>query len=233
MKIGREELKGQCELEAADILLNDVMADLSEAKKAKVILDAATARLAPGRQGPLASRLQRVWGDYHAITGDGKAARQAYNRAEEILGSTRSHTERIAWRGAHSRSAEQFIRDGRLASAAREMRQWQQDFPAENIDGYLSLLFARYWAGREIYALAIAQADRLLTVNPDSPYIDQLLMLDADCELKRQNTDRALAILHSLLSDYPGSPLVPQAKEIVARLEAGDKKVQPTKKPKP
>lgn len=233
LKIGREELKGQCELEAADILLNDVMADLSEAKKAKVILDAATARLAPGRQGPLASRLQRVWGDYHAITGDGKAARQAYNRAEEILGSTRSHTERIAWRGAHSRSAEQFIRDGRLASAAREMRQWQQDFPAENIDGYLSLLFARYWAGREIYALAIAQADQLLTVNPDSPYMDQLLMLGADCELKRQNTDRALAILHSLLSDYPGSPLVPQAKEIIARLEAVDKKAQPTKKPRP
>ena len=223
LKIGREELKGQCELEAADIMLNDVMSDISEAKKAKVILDAATARFGPGQQGPVASRLQRVWGDYHAITGDGEAARKAYNRAEEILGSARSQIERIAWRGAHSRSAEQFISDGRLGRAARELRQWQQDFPAEKIDGYLSLLFARYWAGREMYAQAIALADQLLTVNADSPYMDQLLLLGADCEVKRKNPDRALAMLHSLVRDYPGSPLVPRVREKIAKLEAGDK----------
>jgi len=223
LKIGREELKGQCELEAADIMLNDVMSDISEAKKAKVMLDAATARFGRGRQGLVASRLQRVWGDYHAITGDGTAARKAYNRAEEILGSTRSQTERIAWRGAHSRSAEQFIRDGRLDRAAREVRQWQEEFPAEKIDGYLSLLFARYWAGREMYPQAIALADQLLTVNADSPYMDQLLLLAADCEVKRENPDRALAVLHSLTRDYPGSPLVPRARTEIARLEAGDK----------
>ena len=223
LKIGREELKARCELEAADIMLNDVMSDMSQAKKAKVILDAATARFGQGQQGPVASRLQRVWGDYHAITGDGKAARKAYNRAEEILGSTRSQTERTAWRGAHSRSAEQFIRGEQLGRAARELRHWQQDFPAEKIDGYLSLLFARYWAGREMHARAIALADQLLTVNADSPYMDQLLMLGAECEVKRQNPDRALAIWHSLLRDYPGSPLIPRAREEIARLEAGDK----------
>jgi tetratricopeptide (TPR) repeat protein len=223
LKIGREELKGRCELEAADIMLNDVMSDMSEAKKAKVILDAATARFGPGQQGPVASRLQRVWGDYHAITGDGKAARKAYNRAEEILGSTRSQIERIAWRGARSRSAEHFIRDGRLERAARELRQWQEDFPAEKIDGYLSLLFARYWVGREMYAQAIALADQLLIVNADSPYMDQLLLLGADCEVKRKNPDRALAMLHSLLRDYPGSPLVPAVREQITRLEASEK----------
>ena len=220
-RIGREELRGQCELEAADIILNDLPNGVSEAKKARVILDAATARFGQGQQGPVASRLQRVWGDYHAVTGDGEAARKAYNRAEEILGSTRSQVERIAWRGAHSRSTEQFIKSGQLGRAARELRQWQQEFPAEKIDGYINLLFARYWAGREMYPQAIALTDQLLAVNPASPYMDQLLLLGAECEFKRENPDRALAMLHSLVRDYPGSPLVPQVRERITRLEAG------------
>ena len=38
-------------------------------------------------------------------------------------------------------------------------------------------------------------------------------MLAADCETARGRTDRAAATLNSLLKDYPGSPLVPAAKE--------------------
>ncbi len=221
LRIGREELRGRCEVEAADIMLNDLPNGVSEAKKARVILEAAASRFGPGKQGPVASRLQRVWGDYFSISGDGEAARAAYGRAEEVLGSTRSAVERIAWRGAHSRSAEQFIKSGQLVLAAGELRQWQEEFPSEKTDGYMTLLFARYWAGRELYPQAIALTEQLLTVNPDSPYMDQVLLLGAECEFSRENSDRGLAMLHSLVRDYPGSPLVPQVRERIARLEGG------------
>ena len=61
-------------------------------------------------------------------------------------------------------------------------------------------------------------------VNADSPYVDQLLLLAAECEVKRGKKDRAIATLHSLLSGYPGSPLVPEAKQKLSELEGTESK---------
>ena len=71
-----------------------------------------------------------------------------------------------------------------------------------------------------MYDQAIAQAEQLQAVSPDSPYIDQVLLLAANCEVKRGRTDRALATLHSLKNDYPGSPLIPDVEKRIASLEA-------------
>ena len=226
-KIVDGQLKAECEIESADISVNDLL----KQDVAKSLLEAATAHLRRGRTGPVASRLERVWGDYYAHAGDGQNARKSYSQAETVLASTRTHIERTAWQGAHSRSAEQFLKTGELDRAAGELRAWQDEFPADKIAGYLNLMFARYWAGREMYAQAIALADRQLAVNADSPHIDQLLLLAADCEVKRGQVDGALAILNQLLKDYPGSPLVPVVRENIAKLEAGD--VETPKKPSP
>jgi len=43
----------------------------------------------------------------------------------------------------------------------------------------LTLLYARYWAGRGQYDQVVSLSDQLLAVNPDSPYIDHLLLLAA------------------------------------------------------
>ncbi len=59
----------------------------------------------------------------------------------------------------------------------------------------------------------------MLAVNPDSPYIDQLLLVAADSEMRRGRKDRALATLHALLKDYPGSPLAPLVKKNIDVLE--------------
>jgi len=188
----------------------------------KSLLEAATAHLQGSATGPVASRLQRVWGDYYAASGDGQNARKSYNEAESVLASTRTHIERTAWQGAHSRSTEQFLKSGELDRAAKQLRAWQDEFPAEKIDGYLTLVLARYWASRGEYAQCVALADVQLAVNPDSPHIDQLLVLVADCEVKRGEVDRALAFLNQLLKDYPGSPLVPVVRQNIAKLEAGE-----------
>ena len=105
-------------------------------------------------------------------------------------------------------------------SAAAELRQWQEDAPSERVEGYLTLFYARYWAARELYPQAIAQVEQLDCVNPESAYIDRALLLAAQCELKRGRRDRALATLHSLVKQHPGSPLVPEVKQVIARLEA-------------
>ncbi|MFH1266988.1 MAG: PKD domain-containing protein [Planctomycetota bacterium] len=211
-------LKAECEIEAADVAVGDLLKE----DVAKSLLEAATAHLNKDATGPLASRLNRVWGDYYAATGDGQNAREFYRRAEETLGSTRSHIERTAWQGAHSRSAEQYVKSGEFPLAAKELRAWQDEFPAEKFDGYLNLMFARYWAGRGKHAEAVALADQQLAVNAASPHVDQLLVLAADCEVKRGQVDRALAVLNQLLRDYPGSPLVPAVRENIAKLEAGE-----------
>jgi len=225
-KITAGPLRAECEVEAADVNINDLLT----AAAAKPLLEAASGNLGRGKKGPVASRLHRVWGDYYAATGDGEAAQKAYNQAEQLLGSTRSHAERTAWQGAHSRSTEEFLRTGQWDRALEHMRLWQQEFPAQKIDGCVALAYARYWAGREKYAQAVAQAEQLLTLNAGSPYADQLLWLAADCELKRERVDRALATLHSLLKDYPGSPLVEQVKAKIASLEAG-RTGEPKKQP--
>lgn len=217
-KIVDGQLKAECEIQAADVAVNDLL----KQDAAKSLLEAATAHLRKGGTGPVASRLERVWGDYYAHAGDGQNARKHYSQAEAVLASTRTHIERTAWQGAHSRSVEQFLKTGELDRAAGELRAWQDEFPADKIDGYLSLMFARYWAGREMYAQAVALAECQLAVNADSPHIDRLLLLAADCEVKRGQVDAALAILNQLLKDYPGSPLVPAVRENIAKLEAGD-----------
>ena len=70
---------------------------------------------------------------------------------------------------------------------------------------------------------AIALAGQLSAVNPDSPYIDQILLLAAECDLAQGERARAIARLESLLKSYPGSPLVPAVKEKLSAWKGGTK----------
>jgi len=215
IKVG--ELRAECAVEAADIAVNDLL-DLEAAKR---LLDAADRELGSSTLGTTAGKLQWVLGDYYASTDKADKARKAYRQATETLAAAKHFAERIAWQGAHARSTEAFLKEGQLGRAAEQLRHWQQDAPSERLEGYLTLLYARYWAGRELYPQAIAQVEQLACVNPESAYIDQALMLAARCESQRGRRDRALAILHALVKQYPGSPLVPDVKQVIARLEAG------------
>lgn len=219
-KCAAGDWKAECEIEAADIAVNDLL----DSNAAKVLIDAADKHLTNRRGGPVAPKFQRVRGDYFASTGNGAEAIKAYVEAEAIYGATRPFAERTAWRGAHARSTEEFLQQGQLDRAAAELRQWLAEFPAAKVEGYVSLLYGRYWAAREKYAQAIAQAEQLQATSADSPYVDQLLMLAAQCEVKRGRVDRAVATLRSLLKDYPGSPLAPAARDALKKLETAEGK---------
>jgi len=213
-------LRAACEAEMADIAVNDSL----NFKAAKSLVQSAVAALGTVKKGPVAARVEQVRGDLAASTGDGKAAREAYLAAQRCLDADGSYARQTARRGAYGRSTEEFLKDKQLDRAAQEIRTWQRDFPADRLDGYQTLLYARYWADRKQFAQAIGQADQLLAVSPDSPYIDQLLYLAAQCELKRNQRDRAVAVLHSIEKDYPGSPLIPQVKQALRALEKDEKK---------
>ena len=67
-------------------------------------------------------------------------------------------------------------------------------------------------------AQAIALADDLVAINPDSPYADRLLYLAAECEEKHGLPNGPRSGYQSLLTDYPGSPLVGNARKKMAQL---------------
>ena len=128
----------------------------------------------------------------------------------------KSAVEQDAWRGALSRSTEEFLRNKAFDRAWSELRKWQEEYPIDKVEGYLTLLQARYWAARSRWPQAIALAGDLVAINPDSPYADRLVYLAAQCEEKQGHADRARAGYQSLLTDYPGSPLVGEAKKKLA-----------------
>ena len=140
------------------------------------------------------------------------------------LGTRKSAVEQDAWRGAHSRSTEEFLRDKALDRAWAELRRWQEEYPIDKVESYLTLLQGRYWAARNKWPQAIALAGDLVAINPDSPYADRLVFLAAECEEKNGRGDRACAAYQSLLTDYPGSPLVAEARKkltMLTRKQAG------------
>jgi TolA-binding protein len=191
---------------------------LLRVEAAKTLLDSATARLVRGGEPALVGRLNRVWGDWYARKGDRSSAQAAYARAMAALGSRKSNVEQDAWRGALSRSTEEFLRSGRLDRARDELRRWQDEYPIDKVEGYLTFLQARYWSARSRWPQAIALAGDLLTLNPDSPYADRLAFLAAGCEEKLSHPDRARAAYQTLITDYPGSPLVSEARKRISQL---------------
>jgi tetratricopeptide (TPR) repeat protein len=221
--LGPDQWKAECEVEAADILLNDLLRPAD----AKPLLEAATGRRGAIDTATVASHLERVRGDWSARQGDRAAALAAYAKATTALGDQRNVAAQEAWRGALSRSTEAYLRDKDLDRARDELRRWQDEFPADKVQGYLPLLQARLLAARGKMAGAVAMAGDLLTVNPESPYADRILFLAADCEERRGRPDAARARLQSLLSDYPGSPLVTEAKTRIARIDAKRKAAAP------
>lgn len=213
-KIQFNEFAAECYALAADVSL-----DMQNITAAKKYLDAAakkTSRMGVGR--PI-STFYRVQADYLAETGKGEEAREALEKATVAAETRSQYSERIALQGSASRSAETFLREGNYDRAIKALRTWQLDYPAAAHEGYITSLFAKYWLGREKYPQAAALADRQLTLNPDSPYIDEMLLIAAEAQEKAGNKDAAKAYLRSLIKDYPGSPFVSEAKEQLEKIE--------------
>jgi TolA-binding protein len=226
-KISNKELRAECLVETADVAVNDA----ANPQAAKPLLDEAAKVFGGDRSSRIANRFFRVWGDYYASTGDGKSARRAYKEAEGAVSTRKNYIERTAWQGARGRSTEQFLKTGEYDRAIAEVRQWQDEFPGDKVTGLVTFMYARYWAGRNKYPQAIALANQLAAVNADSPYIDQMQMLVADCHVAMDAPEKAVATLESFLKAHPGSPLVPEAKRRLVEMKSAEAAPKKSKKP--
>jgi PKD repeat protein len=221
--LGPEAWKAECEVAAADVLLNDLLRP-ADARK---LLDAASGRQSSITTPTLASQLERVRGDWYARQGKKAESLAAYAKAEAARADRRTVAEQEAWRGALSRSSEAYLREKQLDRARDELRRWQDEFPSDRVQGYLPLLQARLLAARGKFAAAAVMASDLLTVNPDSAYADRIVFLAADSQEKGGRPEQARALYQSLVTDYPGSPLVTDVKSRIAKLEAKPKAAAP------
>jgi tetratricopeptide (TPR) repeat protein len=213
-KIGRGIRGAECLGHAADIALTDLL----DLPVGKMLLETAEESLPENASGRTASLLQRIRGDFEAASGNGEAARQAYRRAAKLQPDNRSFVQRTAREGSLRRSAEGFLRDEQYARAAAVLRRWQNTFPESLCSGDPWFLFAQYYQGVGRYRQATTMAERLLTIDADSPYADRTLLVAAESEIADDRLARGRAILESIVEDYPGSALVPEVKERLANL---------------
>jgi hypothetical protein len=93
------------------------------------------------------------------------------------------------------------------------LRRWQDECPADKVEGYRALVWARYYVARGKWQHAVVTANDLLAVNRDAHDADSLVFLAAECEERLGHADRARAAYQLLLTDYPGSPLVAAARK--------------------
>jgi predicted negative regulator of RcsB-dependent stress response len=207
--------KAASSVEAADLALN-MLLDTNSAGR---LLDEAETASKDSNDPLVAARIARVRGDLLARKGDRAGALASYQKAAQMRPTTRGVVERQAWRGGFNRSVEAFVREKKLDRALESLRAWQDEFPGDKAEGTLSFLLARAWAAGGAYDRAIAVAGDLLAVNPDSASADRLALLAADCEEQRGETARAVASLQAILTDYPGSPLVPEVRKRLSRLQ--------------
>ena len=223
-KIHNRKVRADCAIHAADIAINELL----DRRAAQSLLEKAendlglkdlvqqidsgdTLKIPPTKPDMFNKHFFRVLGDYAASLGKGESAVKAYQAASQTSQSL-THTRDTARRGAYSRSTEQFLKDNELDRAAREITAWCDQYPDEKIDGYFTLLYARLLFARDQFEQAIAQCDQLTTVNPESPYLDRLLLIASESQRRLGHPDRAAALLHELIDAHPGSPLVPEAK---------------------
>ncbi|MDR0337330.1 MAG: outer membrane protein assembly factor BamD [Planctomycetaceae bacterium] len=214
-KLMFDDFAAECYALAAEVSL-----DMLNKNAAKKFIESAEKKISKNGKNSSISTFYRIKSDYLAETGQGEEARQALIKANETKDEGHfQYTTQVALQGSASRSAETFLREKNYDRAIDALRVWQLEYPSASYEGFITLLMARYWLGREKYPQAAALADRQLSLNPDSSSIDELLLVAAEAQEKAGNKDAAKAYLGSLIKDYPGSPFVPDAKQQLKNLE--------------
>ena len=154
---------------AADTAINHL---LQTDDQVKDLLDEAAPLLdTPSIDQATLTRFHRVNADWQTRQGNREAALIAYKKAQEAanLATGRPPTETAARQGAYSRSTEAFLRDNSLDDARDQLKHWQDNFPADKVEGYLPLLKARYWAAEGKLDLAIASPTTSSPSTPNPP----------------------------------------------------------------
>ena len=150
-------------------------------------------------------------GDAYRAKGNCAKAKECYDQAAEIPISKDEFRRSAVQVGAYSRAVDMYLRDGKLDHAEDFLDAWEWEFPAERLHGYSTLLRARVLVARGDHRNAARSLDRLVLVNPTSPYAADCLMLAAQCYVKVGDKKKAAAVLRQVVDEYKDSPLNAEA----------------------
>ncbi len=121
-------------------------------------------------------------------------------------------------RGDYSRHIESYTLVVRDHEWAQEyIDKWAATFPADKLDGYLSLLTARLWMAQGRYRRVANEADIIARVNPTGNYGAQLLMLAAEAYGKMAKPSDANKTLRRIVDSFPESPLAVKAADALKK----------------
>ncbi|MCL2744855.1 MAG: PKD domain-containing protein [Planctomycetaceae bacterium] len=213
-KVTFGDYAAECYALAADVAL-----DMRNQNAAKDFLDKASKKVSPAGMSQSVSTYYRVLADFLADTGKGNEARSTLTKAAKSSDAKHQYSAQVALQGSASRNAEIFLREKNFDRVIESLRTWQLEYPAASYDGYITLITAKYYLEKGKHELPAALADRQLVLNPDSAYVDELLLTAAEAQIKAGNKPAAIAYLRSLTKEHPGSPLVPEAQKRMAELE--------------
>ena len=209
-------LKAQAHLQVVDLAIHDRL----DAKMAAGHFAQLQQILGENPAGATGVKYWRVRGDYEAIQGKFDEAKQSYRNAEKLLRSSRQDRNLFAKLGSYERSTEAFLQESRPDEAIRVIREWESEFPATKVDGAIGFFLTQYWMLRGEYRQAISEARTAAALAPDSSYADRALLLAAKSLEAMGQPSKAIAAYQSFLKQYPGSPLIEDAKESIQELES-------------
>ncbi|MFP4054679.1 MAG: PKD domain-containing protein [Phycisphaerae bacterium] len=224
--------------EAADALQNAAKRTDSPKVRAELYTRAGQILLEMGKPEPAEKLFRNVLMNFAAATntpairdarigmgncrraaGDADKAAEAYKSAG--LGKGITLKKLPITRGDYARHVEAYTADGKLNDAGSYLDKWASDIPADQLEGYWSLLKARLCVARKDLPAAVREAEILLKVNPTSNYAPQLLLLTADAHAAQNQARQARAALRKLVQEYPESELAEKAAERLSKQAAG------------
>lgn len=179
----------------------------------------ATIRGLVDQQTPAVDRVRvsLLAGDLARRTGDDEAAHDAYEAAQsQSLSQNWDLRERIARGGSFSRTIEDQLRSGDVQRADATLAEWALQIPLSRVSGDAALLRTRCLLNRGFLRQAVLECGDFLRVAADDPYADRILLLAATAQHRLGDDVRANTTLQQLLTDYPGSAFVPDARRWLA-----------------
>jgi len=211
-KCDSPEVAARMTIMAAKIVLNVVRDDKEAMKLYTHAQKRYGKRVAPATARDVQIGIANVW----RARGDHDQAASAYKTAG--FGPEAGGKKHPILRGDFSRHVESYTQSSRNYEWAEQyIQRWEQTFPADKLDGYLSLLTARLWMAQGRYSEVTVEADILARVNPTGNYGAQLLMLAVEAYRKMNKPDLAAKTLKRIVDKFPESPLAVKAAETLKK----------------
>ena len=138
-------------------------------------------------------------------------------QAEELARAAEEHQSKWGAEGLGKATALQ----NRMSPAISAYRKTYETYPESAHASEALARVVRHYADTEDFAQAADLLESVFTEYPDAAFLDEMLLLWAEVAFRMNDKAVAREKLQQMIFDYPGSPLVAEARKKLAGLEAG------------